>query len=221
MTNFTWDANAPLARGVEESTKACQALQDYIDMGAGRSLAKLAETYQAIPEDAPESPPTKHLRTLKGWSSRFEWQARLDRYLELEMKRREAVRQARRDALEDADWNMGQELRDKVGEFLGVMSSFRTRKVRNTTAPDGTPLRIIIEAFSATPSQLAHMAKVASDLQRLSTDSPTENINLGGAALDAAIERELARVAGICEAGTPQAAEREADGGAAQPNAPD
>lgn len=60
-----------------ESSKAVQACNDYLRMGPGRSLQKLHHIYT---ESTPEQPPTKELRTLKEWSRRYDWQARVALY---------------------------------------------------------------------------------------------------------------------------------------------
>lgn len=59
---------------MKESNKAAKAFEDYYNLGPGRSLAKLHRTYT---EDAPESVPTKQLRTLKKWSTTHSWQKRV------------------------------------------------------------------------------------------------------------------------------------------------
>lgn len=53
--------------------KAAEAFADYVELGPGRSLSRLASVYKSstIPT------PTKTLRTLTGWSSKYQWQARI------------------------------------------------------------------------------------------------------------------------------------------------
>jgi hypothetical protein len=77
MADFTWDAENPLARAIGETSKANSALHDYAFMGSGRSLRKLHQKYI---EDTSLEPPTRHLRTLLGWSSKYAWQARVARF---------------------------------------------------------------------------------------------------------------------------------------------
>jgi hypothetical protein len=60
-------------RQKKESDKACVACNDYLRMGPGRSLAKLHRRYT---ETTPTEPPTKTLRTLKTWSTKYGWQDR-------------------------------------------------------------------------------------------------------------------------------------------------
>ena len=53
--------------------KAAAAFADYIGMGPGRSLASLCNRYQK----STKAPPTKRLETLKEWSTKYQWQARI------------------------------------------------------------------------------------------------------------------------------------------------
>lgn len=80
-----------------EAKKAIQACNDYLRMGAGRSLAKLIEFYT---QNTAESPPVRTLKTVKKWSSQYGWQARANAYdseierqktAELEARRKEAM----------------------------------------------------------------------------------------------------------------------------------
>lgn len=83
-----------------ETKRATQACNDYLRMGAGRSLLKLHRTYA---EYGPEKPPTRHLATLKIWSSSFAWQERAVAYdAEIERQKNEYTEQRRREAMETA-----------------------------------------------------------------------------------------------------------------------
>lgn len=75
---FEWDKENPLTRCKGETRRANSSLTDYAMMGAGRSLRKLQERYQTVPESSPSQPPTRRLPTLKGWSVRYSWQARVE-----------------------------------------------------------------------------------------------------------------------------------------------
>lgn len=65
-----------------ETDKAVIALNDYLRMGAGRSLERLHEQYrQQIDSVSPgELPPSKRLRTLYAWSSDYGWVERASIY---------------------------------------------------------------------------------------------------------------------------------------------
>jgi len=60
-----------------ESNRAVQACNDYIRMGAGRSLLKLHKKYL---ETTAGKPPSKVLRTLSGWSAKYGWVVRATDY---------------------------------------------------------------------------------------------------------------------------------------------
>ena len=73
-----FDRDTPLNRIANETIKAHAALMDYWLMGDGRSQAKLHRNYtKATPE-----PPTLHIETIKKWSVRYHWQARIGRQIE-------------------------------------------------------------------------------------------------------------------------------------------
>lgn len=80
-----------------ETKRALLACNDYLRMGPGRSLAKLLNHYQA----GSETPPSKRLNTLKGWSAAFDWQARAVSYdTAIERRKTEQVEARRRFAME-------------------------------------------------------------------------------------------------------------------------
>ena len=59
---------------MRETNKACQAFEDYFNMGPGRSLRLLCERYRS---DTEAIPPTRRIGTLKTWSNHHGWQARV------------------------------------------------------------------------------------------------------------------------------------------------
>ena len=62
------------ARG--ESARAVQACNDWLRLGPGRSLPRLAAEYAKMPANAP----TRSLITLKAWSKRHGWARRAEEY---------------------------------------------------------------------------------------------------------------------------------------------
>ena len=60
-------------RGASETEKAVQACNDYLRLGVGRSLSKLAAHYN---EAYKKESPTKSQSTLGKWSMDYNWQAR-------------------------------------------------------------------------------------------------------------------------------------------------
>ena len=58
---------------MQETNRARQAFEDYYNMGPARSIHKLLALYQT----QPETRPTKHISTLKSWSTHHGWQDRV------------------------------------------------------------------------------------------------------------------------------------------------
>jgi hypothetical protein len=58
---------------MRETNKSRSAFEDYYNMGPGRSIQKLHVLYQT----QPETRPTKHISTLKSWSTKHGWQKRV------------------------------------------------------------------------------------------------------------------------------------------------
>lgn len=81
---MTFDFDAPLKRIDGESRKANEALMDYWLMGGGRSLDKLAALYTSTTNPLLKEPPTKKINTLKTWSQKLHWQARIARQKEID-----------------------------------------------------------------------------------------------------------------------------------------
>lgn len=202
-----YDLSDPLLRIANEPTKANQALRDYAFMGPGRSLAKLVRRYRDVIKASTDAgagggnrlqnlPPTRRLPTLAKWSVKYSWQARVDRYDELQSIELEYLAEQRRRALFDLDWNLGGELRQNVMSFLAELPRFTT--VDETEDIDPATGNTVITRYvklDTTLGELARVSKLASEIQRLAVNLPTDKIDLSGAALDAAIERELARLA--------------------------
>jgi hypothetical protein len=61
----------------EESDRAVIACNDYLRLGPGRSLSKLADKYGKTKK---KLAPTQSIATLTGWSARFRWQVRAAAY---------------------------------------------------------------------------------------------------------------------------------------------
>lgn len=97
MTDLSWDRDNPLERMEAETRKAHTALRDYWLIGPGRSIRNLHRKYMQVTS---LERPTRHLRTLLGWSSRYAWQARVDRAKQIVDDEIAALeREARREAI--------------------------------------------------------------------------------------------------------------------------
>ena len=199
---MTWLKDDPLARsrfnGRLETARAHRALLDYAMLGAGRSLAKLHQQYT---EGTPETPPTRSLDVLKHWSSRFDWQARVVCFSELEAEAEIIEWSERCRKLRESDWTLGDDLRRKVAAFLEELPLFVHEDVTESSEvlPDGTlhTTRVVTVSLHTNLLQVAQALLAASKLQRLAVSEVTDNISLlSGSALDGVIERELRRLAG-------------------------
>lgn len=103
---------------MRESAPARAAFETYWDLGNGRSLQALLKRFQSVPE-----PPTTRLQTLKEWSARYHWQARIaERELSLAEKAEAQMVEDRvrekRERLERARllYKTGQEVLDRFLE---------------------------------------------------------------------------------------------------------
>lgn len=65
------------AKYQRETSQAIQAANDYLRLGAGRSLSRLSSQYREMPQN---TAPTVSLNTLQKWSAAYGWQERADLY---------------------------------------------------------------------------------------------------------------------------------------------
>lgn len=108
---------APLAgeRQAGETSKAIQALNDYLRMGSGRSMQKLCDRYQTNAETSP----TKRLATLKEWSVAYGWQERAESY----DAQTEAVKNQRRSELLEAGLALDYERISELTEIYAKLKA--------------------------------------------------------------------------------------------------
>jgi hypothetical protein len=173
-----WDKDNPLARIPRETPNANQALRDYVAMGATRSLSKLYEKYQALNF---ENCPSRRMQTLKQWSSKFFWQARLSDQIRIEDEERKAVLGERRLKLAEDDWQTADHLR-KVALTLLRLFVDKIDQLKD------------IKALEVSLPQIIQALRTASDLQSGAVKDINHDETLFGAALDSAIFREFERI---------------------------
>lgn len=77
-------------RKENESDRAVQACNDYLRMGAGRSLYKLLDRYAKTSKSVP---PTTGEGTIKQWSADFDWVERASEYDARTEERKNAMRE--------------------------------------------------------------------------------------------------------------------------------
>jgi len=207
--NDIWDWDSPLERYKGETHRANTGLQDFFGMGPGRSLRILVRGYRG--EIEPQEPlyvlfsqyraqdghgpgmlpPTKRLATVGGWSRDYQWQARIARHGQIELEHREEVRDLRRQEIEDLDWKTGSDLREKAARFMEALPKFIMNTVQEEAQEDGSVVKTVTLRMNTTLSQLSQAVKTASELQRLSTNEPTEITEIRGAALLMQLAAEL------------------------------
>ena len=82
----------------KESSKAIQACNDYLRMGAGRSLAKLQQIY--VNTSSESKPPTSSLRWMQEWSRTYNWVKRSEEWdAQEEQRKTEAYNLAMKNGL--------------------------------------------------------------------------------------------------------------------------
>ncbi len=114
-----FDKDTPLNRIKDETTKAHTALMDYFLMGGGRSLEKLRQSYI---ETTSNKPPSVHLRTLAGWSSRHHWQARIAQQARIDNALALAQYRERHMSGDEALALISDIARGDMGDFADVLS---------------------------------------------------------------------------------------------------
>ncbi len=165
-----WDA---LAQRPGESLKAHTAFIDYVLMGPGRSLRKLARRYQGQSEGeaGAEKPPTTRQQTLEGWSVKFEWQTRLDAYqkerktLDLEYWEKRQIE------LREKDWQAGEDLREFAAEVLAHAPQFLKTTKKLIKGGKGQPDQIVV-TIGLDWMAMVRAIETASKIQRLAAGMP-------------------------------------------------
>ena len=177
---ISWNREDPLSRAPRETRKANDALGDYWRMGPGRSLAKLVRTYR---EGGADLPPTRHLSIIEGWSTRYAWQARVDRAKALQDKATEQLWLERQLQIREAAWLAGQELRQKVEQYLAVFQNFVRRTEGDVEDPEtGERIKLVTVELAPSLSQITGALDTAVRLQReaAGVPLPEQPVNLRG-----------------------------------------
>lgn len=142
------------------------------------------------------------------WCSAHGWVERAIAHDEYLAEQERLKWEQRRQQLLEADWQQGEQLRAVVVEAIPHARHF----IHQTTTETSDGRTIVTLSFDITA--LARVLEQASKLQRLATDEPTDHLALSGAALDAYIAAQLARLADSDQAPdgiAPQPHEAEAD----------
>lgn len=154
MTEFVWAQEAPLAYVTGEGRRRNRALLDYAHMGPGRSLAKLASVYL---NEAKTRPPTTRVATLKDWSAKYAWQARIAAWEQIERISLESEWKERQLENRERLWQVNERLMEKAENMAAWPLSRRI-------IPDGEGGMVqIVPAHW----NMGHAARVVAELLRL------------------------------------------------------
>jgi phosphoglycolate phosphatase-like HAD superfamily hydrolase len=170
VAEFTWDADNPLARARGETAKANAALRDYVLMGAGRSLRSLMERYRAQFAHDPDTVPTIRWATLSRWSSHYDWQARLERFEDLETDRALVTWRQRQDEIREHEWDATEKLLARAEQMLRYPLTEQVVEDVQTDEEGLAYKRIVIVTPAGwSQTDIVRYLKLASDLGRRAT----------------------------------------------------
>lgn len=164
-----WNHDNPLELCKDETRPSNESLHDYWYMGNERSLPSLARQYTEKAQKAGKKK-YRRLRTLKGWSTNYDWQARIRRAQQIEDERIADLWRQRQTEWREQEW----EIADRISKKVQTMLDFPLSR-RIVDGDDGT--RITIEPVNWRASDIARMIEAASKLARLSAsieDLPTK-----------------------------------------------
>lgn len=168
-----WEA---LVQRKGEPVKAYTAFLDYVRLGAGRSLKTLLVHYRAEyrgqveGEMGAETPPTRRLATLETWSSKHQWQARLQAYINERAHRDQVLWEERRRALQEVSWQRGGELLGLADRILAHAPLFDGKK-RRVRGQKGEP-DTIVESLALKADTALKAVELAIKLQREAANVP-------------------------------------------------
>lgn len=189
-----WTPDDPLGRAKGETLRANQALADYWRLGPARSLAKLLESWGRFGDDSesPE-PPTRRLKTLKTWSAKFDWQARIQAATLLQQAADEAEWLERRRAVREADWRQAEVLRDLADKILAEAPRFVISGRTLIKGQDGEPDREIVTVQLKLDLAIKSI-ETGSKLARLAAEMDSDRTRL-----TIQLEREIDTILAIAE----------------------
>lgn len=111
-------------------------------------------------------------------SAKWRWKERAEAWDEAERRRHEEEWRARAEEVRKLDFEAGARLRERAGQLVEQMSRFFERHEALADDPNkpGTQMKVVTVRMAARPGEIAQMAKIASELQRLATGQPTEHV---------------------------------------------
>lgn len=161
---IAWKLDDPLAQAQGESDAAHQSLIDYATMGPGRSQRKLWHQYtdQAATGTLP---PTTFLSTIKTWSARFDWVARVKAKKEEQNERAIVDWDSRWQEFREDAWEDYEALLVLSQKIIGAAPSFVNKTVRQgrpRIIEDG----VVVDEGEPTVVTLAFSVSALSQIRR-------------------------------------------------------
>jgi len=103
----------------DENEKQYRAFVDYRDMGVSRSLNNLLGKYR---QQTANKPPTKRHRTLADWSTRYDWQVRVEAWDHAQTKSIEEANAERRRIVQENAWHDYEFIRKVIDKKVKLYS---------------------------------------------------------------------------------------------------
>lgn len=152
----------PPLNGKKESPNARWAFVDYCKLGRQRRLALLLQYYTNAAKVEGADVPTTSPRTLQHWHRTLHWDTRAADWDKQEEVMERALWRKRQDELRNADWKMGQQIRQLAIDLLELSPKFlKTSKPQPVPGdPNKHIVRVGIDA-----EMIPKLARTASELQ--------------------------------------------------------
>lgn len=130
--------NYPKEYGSKETLAAKQAYVDYVALGPGRTLKSLADMYQSLSPEEADKAPTQSAATIRMWAEKWQWEKRVEKILDRELKDIEKRdRDRRREILEEGYALMIERVRGLKELAAGIEERLTDSKL---SARDGAAL---------------------------------------------------------------------------------
>jgi len=164
-----WNKEDPLHRMQGETIRANQALKDYANLGASRSISKLWRSYlESIA--AGGNPPSKNQCVMLQWSVKYRWQDRVGDWQELQQRDVTAFNLQRYEAMQKRVLTLGEALMAKAEEMA------KWPIARSKTLKDG--ITHIIEPAKWDFSTASQYVKTVHELFALISGKPTAHLKI-------------------------------------------
>ena len=171
-----WNKDDPLQKIPEEHHPAHKALMQYALMGKDRSQVNLMKLFESTrnPVNGVQAK-IPRMTTLQGWSIKYEWVARVQRWDEIQQEKMQQLWLERKVQVREADWEHGRKLRQLAADILAEAPEF----VRESITPQDDGKVIIVKALDV--HALEKIEALASKLERLAAEMETNRTDVTSA----------------------------------------